>query len=439
MGDPIRTGILSLQDRLSGQQQPVRVQLNKHTLTVQSRAIRLAQTKTMSLERSQTEGLGFSVKGGADTQRGAPCVVAKIFANSPAKISQSIEEGDAIIKVNDKDVSTWSHDRVVKTLQKAGNDVTFVIRPSPKAEDIENTPSNWAESIVIPLERACLSQYVTATDSLPHTAFELYSMDRATSCILHCSDKINLSGWYNAIRSQIESQNVSSLVRTNRALPVHDRVVHIGWVSEYLPASHHWNEYVPKFIALRARYLEIFTYAPQSTHNWLRPERSYELSQILAFQVHEEKLIDDSAFCFQVQTGMGEDHYFSVETKDELSYWLTAIRKTTNRFVQTIAVKKIRCQWRRREAELQLQFDRGIVLIDTLDGSVIWEHKISHLRRSSDDGHKTVKLTFGAKQTSRQETHEVEVDNIVTLVYSIRAFLCAKIASQEPDFTIGGK
>ena len=399
---------------------------------MQEKQTQPVRVNTVRLERSKTEGLGFSLKGGADTQRGAPCVVSKIFANSPAK-TKGLEVGDALLKVNGKDVSKSNHDDVIKILQKAGRAVKLDVQQNLKVEDLNIGPGNWVELLAIPLERACLSRYLATLDALHETAFEIYSMDRSVSCILDCDDKINLSGWFKAIRSQIESQNASSLVRTNRILPPKDRVIRIGWVSEFLPASHHWTTHVPKFIALRARCLEIFTYAPQSTQDWLMPERSYNLSQIFAFPVREEDLVDDRAFCFQVQTGMGEDHYFSAETKDELTGWLTGIEKTTNSLIESIGVKKIRCQWRRREAELQLHFDCGILLIDTLDGSVIWQHKFSHLKGSSDDGYKTVKLTFGNKQSPRQETHKVEVDNIVTLVYSIRAFLRAKITSLQPD------
>lgn len=424
----IRVGFLYLQDRLTGQQQPVQVQLSKHALTVLKKQTQPQHATTIRLERSQTEGLGFSLRGGADTQQGAPCVISKIFANSPANNAAGLNVGDALLKVNGKDVSKWSHSGVVNALQKAGKAVKLEVQQHPKAEDLNAGPGDWVEWLAIPLERACLSQYLVTLDTVHETAFEIYSMDRSVSCILDCNDKINLSGWFKAVRSVIESQNASCLVRTNRILPPKDRVIHMGWVSEFLPASHHWTAHVPKFLALRANSLELFTYAPQSTQDWLMPERSYNLSHIYAFLVQEEELVDDRAFCFQVQTGMGEDHYFSVETKDELTTWLTRIEKTTNSFIQLIGVKKIRCQWRRRETELQLHFHHGICLIDSLDGSVIWQHKFSNLKKSSDDGYKTVKLTFGNKK----ETHEIEVDNIVTLVYSIRAFLRAKIASLQP-------
>jgi hypothetical protein len=58
----IRVGFLYLQDRLTGQQQPVQVQLSKHTLTVLKKQVQPQHATTIRLERSQTEGLGFSLQ-----------------------------------------------------------------------------------------------------------------------------------------------------------------------------------------------------------------------------------------------------------------------------------------------------------------------------------------------------------------------------------------
>ncbi|XP_062504135.1 gamma-2-syntrophin-like [Corticium candelabrum] len=432
MSNAIRTGILYLQDRLSGQKQPVRVHLTKHILSVQSRWAPARRTQTVKLERSSTDGLGFSIKGGAETRRGAPCIVSKIFANSPAHAAEGIDEGDSIIRVDNKDVSNETHDHVVDILQKAGKVVTLVVHQGPQAHDFgKDSCDGWVESLAVPLERASLTRYREPSDPTHDTAFELYSMDRTLSCILHCENKISFSTWFHTIRSHIETENTSCLVRVNRTLPRKDRVVRIGWVDEYLPASHHWNTYVPKFLVLRSRCLEIFTYAPQSSQEWLRPERSYDLSQLLVFQVHEDKLVDENPFCLQVQTGLGEDHYFSTTTKDEMTAWLSVVGKTTRSLIQSIGLKTIDCMWRGRTAKLQIDINQGFALIDTLDGSTIWQHTFSSLRASSDDGYKIVKLTFGPKQSSRQETHQIEVDNVVTLAYSIRAFLSAKIASYD--------
>ena len=66
-----------------------------------------------------TQGrFGFNVKGGAD--QGVPVIVSRVGVGTPAdKCTPRLNEGDQVVMINGRDVSTLSHDQVVNFIRAA--------------------------------------------------------------------------------------------------------------------------------------------------------------------------------------------------------------------------------------------------------------------------------------------------------------------------------
>jgi hypothetical protein len=74
-------------------------------------------------------------------------------------------------------------------------------------------------------------------------------------------------------------------------------------------------------------------------------------------------------------------------------------------------------------------------LSDDAEPGVAWRYKFSQLKGSSDDGRSTLTLVF---QTARGggavETREMTTPELQSLLFTMHAFLTAKVASVDPAF-----
>ena len=61
--------------------------------------------------------------------------------------------------------------------------------------------------------------------------------------------------------------------------------------------------------------------APVNTRDWIRCAPPYVLTECMLRTLTESQRLDDRRFAFNVQTGGGESHYFSVETHRDLVHF----------------------------------------------------------------------------------------------------------------------
>jgi len=92
---------------------------------------------------------GFNVKGGID--QNMPIVVSKVAANSPASVCMPpLNEGDEVVQINGRDVSTHTHEQVVRFIKSTreyhSRQLVLVVRPS-------NASINGNESASVSPER----------------------------------------------------------------------------------------------------------------------------------------------------------------------------------------------------------------------------------------------------------------------------------------------
>ncbi|CAB3377447.1 Hypothetical predicted protein [Cloeon dipterum] len=85
--------------------------------------------RIVSLRRSDSFGLGFSILGGAGSQ--LPPIIYDIIENSPAAESGQLEAGDIILEINRKDVHSCTTKEVLRCLRLSGDEVTLKLKRDP--------------------------------------------------------------------------------------------------------------------------------------------------------------------------------------------------------------------------------------------------------------------------------------------------------------------
>ena len=83
---------------------------------------------------------GFNVKGGTDLRM--PILVSRVLPQTPADRSvPKICEGDQVVLINGKDVSTMKHEQVVNLIRASreyqGGELTLTIKPNGNGHKIK--------------------------------------------------------------------------------------------------------------------------------------------------------------------------------------------------------------------------------------------------------------------------------------------------------------
>ena len=174
--------------------------------------------------------------------------------------------------------------------------------------------------------------------------------------------------------------------------------------------------------------------APVNTRDWIRCAPPYVITECMLRILTESQRLDERRFAFNVQTGSGDSHYFSVETHRDLINFEKAWHMATYVAVSGLKTKTYGCTWKGKLCGLTLDFARGFSLYDSESRIVMWRYKFSQLKGSSDDGKTSLKLHFQDEAGKQIETKEVECTAMKALLFGIHAFLTAKLASVDPAF-----
>ncbi|KAI3383183.1 hypothetical protein SNEBB_005083 [Seison nebaliae] len=100
--------------------------------------------RRVSLNKWKDEGLGMSITGGRE--HGVPILISELHEGGPAKRSNNLNVGDAILSVNDIDLRTARHKDAVEVLSsiigQVDLEVTFVSPGIEENDDVEQTFRN---------------------------------------------------------------------------------------------------------------------------------------------------------------------------------------------------------------------------------------------------------------------------------------------------------
>ena len=90
------------------------------------------------MHKFQTNGFGFSIRGGSEWKM--PIYVLKLAENGSAALNGRLKIGDQILEINGVDAFNMTHDEAKEHIKSGGNTVCLLVRrtglPPPSLTDI---------------------------------------------------------------------------------------------------------------------------------------------------------------------------------------------------------------------------------------------------------------------------------------------------------------
>lgn len=484
----IRSGMVTVSD---GKSRPISVKLHlsmevlrlqkEEPLPPESKAINTKE-RMVQVRRQKVGGLGLSIKGGAEHK--LPILISRIYKNQAAAQTGELFVGDAIIKVNGEYITACPHDDAVNILRNAGDLVVLTVkhykaatpflqrqeekekeaekekleyngdekaasdeslkvsnytmsRPSSICSDLEHESSqtHWVDFVTVPLMMAYVTRYIFGTDKLRPNAFEVRGLNGINTGIIHCDDLAILSQWLKYITDNIIGLTNLQMKLYNRNFSVSDRIEYMGWVNEgVLNNNHPWQNYKPRFFALKGTDLMLFDTPPLNVIDWGKCPLMFKVYQTMFRVIKESENVDERQHCFLVQTSGQDSRYFSVETRQELLKIENAWHCSVCTAVMKLGNKTFTVSSNGKTAGLTLDWNLGFSLHEGDSKTPVWQYKFSQLRGSSDDGKSKLKLHFQDIESRAIETKELECSILQSLLFCMHAFLTAKVASVDPGF-----
>uniref|UniRef100_T1J6X0 PDZ domain-containing protein n=1 Tax=Strigamia maritima TaxID=126957 RepID=T1J6X0_STRMM len=203
MSEVMHKGIVSVSDG-NGQPRPMRAVLKNDELVLQKEEILYSKPsdsestslidsreRVVTVIRRKVGGLGLSVKGGAENK--LPILISRIYRDQAADLTRQLYVGDAIFKVNNKNIERFTHDDAVKLLTNAGNHVILTYckfkllgRKENDTQTIDNNigqtkiccklEKKWTDVITFPLLMAYLTRYITGSDNIRYGIYLIQYM-----------------------------------------------------------------------------------------------------------------------------------------------------------------------------------------------------------------------------------------------------------------------
>lgn len=412
----------------------------------------LNQVRLVTITKEVDEGLGLSVKGGAEHK--LPVLISRIVKGLAADRSGQLFVGDAILKVNSIGVETATHDEVVQALKNAGERLTLTVKHFKQASYFLNRGQNqqqndaskrntsgwlqlekqWVNMTSIPLLYAFITRYMAGTDKLRPNAFEVVGVDGVSSGVVVCEDTRALAEWIQSISEGINTQFRQLISKWNKMLIPEDQICHVCWCFEKIQVNRQWQAWRPKFLALKGSEIYLFDTPPADLRDWNNCERVSKVFESMFRILKDTELTDERQHCFTIQTGTGGSIYLSLESRSDVLQLEKAWYRTNHHAVNVLKSKTFGCNWRSRLSGLTLDIHVGFSLYDSETRNYMWTYRFSQLKGSSDDGKSKLKLLFQNDSTKLIETREIECTSLQTLLFCIHAFLSAKLASVDPAF-----
>ncbi|XP_071544154.1 gamma-1-syntrophin isoform X2 [Panulirus ornatus] len=309
---------------------------------------------------------------------------------------------------------------------------TSTANTTPNGPKVEK---QWVDIVTVPLMMAYITRYIFGTDKLRPQAFEVRGINGISTGVVHCQDAAMLSQWIKHITNNIIGLTNLQMKLYNSSFPASEHVLYMGWVCEgVLNQNLPWQNWKPKFIALKGTDIYMFDTPPLNTHDWVERASVWAVHQTMFRVIKESEYVDERQHCFLLQTAMQESRYLSVETRQDLLRIENAWHRAVYNAVTRLGSKTFAVTQAGRSSGLTLDWSGGFALYDTETREYHWRYKFSQLKGSSDDSKTKLKLHF-QNENKEIETKELEcATNLQNLLFCMHAFLTAKVAAVDPSF-----
>lgn len=468
------TGLATLVSA-NDERQEVRLRLTEDTLYIDKQELAytyvpsglidpaiLSKERKVYIKRDKPGGLGLSVKGGAE--HSLPVLVSRIFKDQAADRTGQLFVGDAILEVNGENVEAFCHDEAVRVLKNAGDDVVLTVRyfepasgflslknkkhqrnsvrdgtissTSSTVEENGNTAyepeRQWTSLVTLPLLCAYVTRYRLDSSTISADCIDVSSVDSSTVYCIQFDTQRVCDDWMRSIQRNITAQNNLSIALTNGLLLSPEHVIYMSWVCEWTNSSH-WKKI---FLSLKGADVFLYETPPVKTRDWVKCEKSGKIYECMFKILKGSELVSGRPNGFQINTADGSTHLLSMETREELLQLEKAWYKATYTAVKQITNLTFGCTCNGHLCGLTLDLNKGFCLYNSQTKACVWSYKFSQLKHSSDDSKTCLRLQFHNDMTNQLDTWELECTELRTLLYSLHAFLSAKLASVDPIFLL---
>jgi len=299
----------------------------------------------------------------------------------------------------------------------------------------------WIDVVEVPLMMAYITRYIFGTDKLRPNAFEVRGMNGSNTGVIHINDLAVLSHWIKLIGDYISALTNHKGAVLNRGFKSEsEQITYMSWVAEgVLNRNQPWQNWKPKFFALRGSEVHIFESPPIEVSDWKRSVQVYPIHQAMFRVIKESETVDERGHCFLLQTVGRESRYFSMETRQDLLRLESAWHRAVCQSVSGLKKQTFHVVYKNVPGALTLDWTDGFLLKPFASPTYAFTYSFSQLKGSSDDGNATLTLNFQDPVGSNNFVEQVIIcPKLQELLYFMHAFLTAKVASVDPAFMSRG-
>eukprot|EP00095_Tigriopus_kingsejongensis_P005920 maker-scaffold825_size91437-snap-gene-0.16 protein:Tk05920 transcript:maker-scaffold825_size91437-snap-gene-0.16-mRNA-1 annotation:"gamma-1-syntrophin isoform x2" len=354
---------------------------------------------------------------------------------------------------------------------------------------IPRVKRKWVDVVEVPLMMAYITRYIFGTDRIRPNSFEVRGMNGSHTGVIQSQDLAVLSHWIKLISDYITAltnikafpvlelkessgpkavitgplhvddlqphTNVMSITwNPNQSLPLFqaamlnrdfsssEQLTYMGWVGEgVLNSNQPWQNWTPRFLALRGIHVCVFDKPPIETSDWEGPHiQRYRVYEAMFRIIKESENVDERQHCFLIQTTGGESRYFSMETRADLLRVESAWHRTVCFTIAELGSKTFHVVYKHAPAAFTIDWTDGFLLNPFTSHNYHFIYAFSQLKSSSDDGNSTLKLEFVDPPGTRGSVEQTLIcPKLQDLLFYMHAFLTAKVASLDPVFLNRGR
>ena len=328
-------------------------------------------------------------------------------------------------------------------------------------EEVERNDTKSLALLLSHISRTTAACFSSRSDN--HRSFSISSPDTQHSVVLRASNETHASAWFTAIHSVISSLDKKAVVNLNRVLigsiDGFSRIKHMAWLTEIVRKPQAVNEtsfpspvspIIPSkcFMVLTERDLLFYSKVPWTMNDWMCPDDSCPLLQ-MRFTPNTKSSPSSSfasspqsnnsstsmtgeltSFTLRIGTSKGVDtKYLRTETHSELAHWARSLVIASHEAAFLIREVTFPASFgHMTDCELSINMDEGFCLRRRDSGTLVWNHGLKDLKSSSDDGNRTLFLTFSGRENA------IQLDlphGPKPFIFTLHTFLSAKVSQME--------
>ena len=414
---------------LAESQSEVLLQLTSDSLIIRHRV------RHVTIERHRrTRSFEFSIKGGRDTGKrcislssnftrdslGLPVVISRVGSLE----NSSIRVGDAILSVNNENISQWTHQQVIAALRDPlANQVQLTVRylndiagylsiTSSKCrsslpvtlthllakEYLPGRPvsgllrdvrrSNEDPSVVgrYPLLYAYVSEQVTDNKQ---TTFRVHPLQSPPTGLLISEDAVQQQRWISRLNLVIRHLIHRRLTELNQIFLPHEQILYANWI-------HQDRSWKSLFLVFKDNLLYLFDGSRPFTlcpEDFLSCPRVYPILEI-SIQPTRSSSSSHALMLTLLHPSTSECRPIDFHRRTDYDEFLSNYHRAVYLSVYSVRCRSFDCLYQGELCRLLISVQQGLQLSHLETNHSVWMFTWQELQSSSDNGRETIFFRF---------------------------------------------